>query len=386
MTSNKIKDIITSNSILVADQVNKLNKKNKKVISLHIGEPDFQTPPEIITHTIQALKNNQTKYSSVPGILELRTEIANSLSEEHFSNISYKNIIISNGAKQSIYNIFQVICNPGDEIIFPAPYWVSFPESIKLAGAKPVIVPSKPNFQLDLEQIKNSITPKTKAILINSPNNPTGAVYKPEDLKELVGIAQKNELFIISDEAYEFLTYDNIVNTPIATIAPQYSDKIITIRTFSKKYCMTGFRIGFMVASEKITADSTKLQGHVTGNNCLFSQFGALAALQIDNNIINKMKSEFQNRRDIAYNLFSKIFECEKPDGAFYLFPKVDKYFNHKIKNSLDLASFILEEANVALLPGTAFGIENYLRISFANSTQNIEQAFINIKKALNTK
>ncbi|MBT6326006.1 MAG: aminotransferase class I/II-fold pyridoxal phosphate-dependent enzyme, partial [Bdellovibrionales bacterium] len=198
--------------------------------------------------------------------------------------------------------------------------------------------------------------------------------------------AQKNDLFIISDEAYEFLTYDNIVNTPIAKIAPQYSDKIITIRTFSKKYCMTGFRIGFMIASEKITADSTKFQGHVTGNNCLFSQFGALAALEIDNNIINEMKLEFQNRRDLAYNLFSQIFECEKPDGAFYLFPKVDNYFNNEIKNSLDLAGFILEKANVALLPGSAFGMENYLRISFANSTKNIEQAFINIKQVLNTK
>jgi len=247
MTSNKIKNIITSNSILVADKVNQLNQEDKKVISLHIGEPDFNTPPDIISNTIQALNNNHTKYSSVPGVLKLRTEIANSLEMENFNNISYKNIMISNGAKQSIYNIFQVICNPEDEIIFPAPFWVSFPESIKLAGAKPIVVPSKPNFQLDLELIQNAITTKTKAILINSPNNPTGAVYNKEDLKELVNIAQKNDLYIISDEAYEFLTYDNIVNTPIATIAPQYSDKIITIRTFSKKYCMTGFRIGFMV-------------------------------------------------------------------------------------------------------------------------------------------
>lgn len=380
--SDRIKAIEASKSIQLAATVNELRKEGKKIISMNVGEPDFPTPLPIIDATKLALDKNETRYSLVPGIEKLRTEIAKKLAKENNIYISEDEIIVSNGSKQILYNIFQTIINPGDEVIIPIPYWVSFPESVKLAGGQPIFVETK-NHQLDLQNIENSITKKTKAIIINTPNNPSGAVFPEADLKELANIAIKNNILIISDEAYEHITYNNIKHVSIASLSQEIFNQTITVQTFSKSFCMTGFRIGFMVAPLNIVNSVNKLQSHLTGNNCTFGQFGAIEALRMDPNILSSMIKSYEKRKHLAFKLCSEIFECINPDGAFYLFPNVEKYLGEKFKTDEDLAMYILQEAHVAVLPGSAFGSPGHLRFSFSTSEEDIIAGFEAIKRIL---
>lgn len=381
--ADRVAGIAESKSIKLAAVVSELRSQGKKIIGLNVGEPDFDTPAPIIDATRTALKEGRTRYSLVEGIQELRTAIAARHNNLHPRKINAKNVLISNGSKQILYNIFQTLINPGEEVIIPIPYWVTFPESVKLAGGIPVYVNTKKS-QLDLVAIEAAITPKTKVIIINSPNNPSGAVYPESDLRSLAQLAKKHDLYVISDEAYEAVLFDNLNPIHMGSFDEDTFERTISVQSFSKSYCMTGFRLGYMLASEKIISAVNKLQGHLTGNNCTFAQYGALEALNMSQSIIDDMVQLMQKRRDLAYSLFSQIFpKMERPQGAFYLWPDVREMIEGKFSDDIAFAEFILREAGVAILPGSAFGAPGYLRICFAPSENEIREGFEKIKSIL---
>lgn len=377
--SKRVQNIEPSKSIQLAAQVASLKDQGIDVISLSVGETEFKTPEEIITATKNALDQNQTRYSLVSGINDLRDKIAQRFSSKAGIQISKENIIVGNGSKHILYNVFQSLLDEGDEVLVPTPYWVTFPESIKLAGGVPKFVESKSSGQLDLEKIEQSISSKTKAIIINSPNNPSGAVFSKNDLLELGKIAIKNDLVIISDEAYETLVYGDNKHIYVASLSPELFERTLTVQSFSKTFCMTGFRVGYLIGPKKFIESVNKFQGHLSGNNCTFAQFGALAALGICEEKNNDFIKIMERRRNLAYELFSDLFECTPPQGAFYLFPSVTKYLD-RFDNCIHMASEILKHTHVAVLPGSAFGVENHLRISFATSEEHIKEAYERMK------
>lgn len=381
--AERINNIEESKSVGLASVVAKLRAEGREIISLNVGEPDFATPKTIIESTQKALSENKTRYSLVEGIKELRISIANKVKKDNAIDIDFENVILGNGSKHILYNIFQTIIDPGDEVIIPSPYWVTFPESVKLASGVPVMVPTK-ELQLDLEAIEKAITGKTKAIIINTPNNPSGAVYPKEDLEAVVALAKKHDFYIISDEAYEMLTFGGVPHVSIASLSNEAFERTLTVHSFSKSYCMTGFRIGYLVAPKEIIAGMNKLQSHLSGNNCTFAQYGALAALEIPEQEIRDMIVDLESRRDLAFKLCKELFpKTIKPEGAFYLYPEVSDLYDNRFKNDEELARFILMEANVAILPGSFFGTPDYLRFSFAASEENITKAFAQIKEVL---
>jgi len=358
-----------------ADQVAELRAKGERVINLAIGEPHDPTADEIVSATREALRDGHTRYSAIPGLEALRAAIA--LPLPHHQG---ENVIVTNGSKQALFSIFQVICNPGDEVIIPLPCWVSFPEQVKLAGGKPVMVKTR-NHQLDLEALESAVGSRTRAILINSPNNPTGAVYPEHDLESVAALARKRDLFIVSDEAYARFVYDNRRFTSL-TRFKDLLDRVIVTGSFSKSYNMTGFRIGYTIGPVELITAMTNLQSHLAGNVCTFAQYGALAALQNSQATDQQVQSHFQEKRDIAYHLTRKLFGCIKPGGAFYLFPDISRVLKNG-QTSADFAISLLSGAKVAVMPGEAFGVENHLRISFAVSDDDLLEAFERIRKLL---
>ncbi len=380
--SHRIKSVEGSKSVGLASLVAKLKNEGHDIIGLHVGEPDFPPPNEVIEATQKALTDLQVRYSLVPGIPELREAIAHRFSSRSNRVVSLENILISNGSKQILYNLFQCLINDGDEVIIPAPYWVTFPESVKLAGGNPVIVKSRTDLGLDLDAIEAAITPKTKIILFNTPNNPTSAVYGKEDLIKLGALASKHDLIIIADEAYESLVFEPNIHTSIAALSDDLFERTITVQTLSKSHCLTGFRIGYMIAPKKYVEEVSKLQSHLNGNVCTFAQYGALKALTMDQSYFEEMIKTMVKRKDLAFKLTKEIFSCHEPQGAFYVFPSLDGY-EERFKSSNEAAEFILREAKVALLPGSAFGLEGYLRLSFASHEDKITEAFRRIKEAL---
>ena len=380
--SNRVRSIEESKTVGLATLIHDLKAQGRDIISLNVGEPDFHTHDQVKQATISAINDEQTKYSLVPGIVKLREAICTKLKKDNNIDVNIENISISNGSKQTLFNIFQTIINEGDEVIIFSPYWVTFPESIKLAGGVPIIVETINN-QIDTTSIKQKISSKTKAIVVNTPNNPTGAIYPEKTLREIAKIAVENDLIVISDEAYEKLVYSDEGHFSIASIDSKTFDKTITVQSFSKSSCMTGFRIGYMAASKKIIKAVNKLQSHLTGNNCTFAQYGALAALDLEQKYYDDMKEIFKKRRDLAYSLFSKNFPCVKPEGAFYLFMDAKKYLGNKYETCDDFAKYILMEASVALVPGVAFGKSGYLRLSFAQSEEVIKEAHKRLEKIL---
>lgn len=380
--SQRIQAIAESSTTKLMGQVQAMKAQGQAIIPFNAGEPDFNSPAPILEATIQALNDGKTKYSAVPGLPELRAAIAKKMRDENKIDVQAENILIANGSKQILYNIFQTLCDPGDEVIIPGPYWVTFPESVKLAQGVPVFVDTD-DHQISLERIQAAVTSKTKAILINSPNNPTGAVYSPEVLKAVGEFAAEQEIYIIADEAYEGLVYDGNTHVSMASLSPEIAKWTLTSQTFSKSYCMTGFRIGWLAADVQVIKMMNKLHSHLTGNVCTFAQYGGLAALSMDPQILNDMQDTFQKRLDLAYGLCSDIFDCVKPGGAFYLFPDVSKYLGERFKTDDELAEYLLEKAKVAVVPGSAFGAPGHLRVSFSTSEENIQRGFDQIKAAL---
>lgn len=371
----------------MARKARELKAKGVDVISLSLGEPDFNTPEPIKSAAKKAIDDNFSHYTHVSGYLELREAIARKFKRDNNLDYTPEQIVVSTGAKQSIANAMLCIVNPGDEVLVPAPYWVTYVEIIKIAGGKPVIIQTtiETDFKISAKQVKNAITSKTKAIIFSSPCNPTGSVYSREELASLAEIFKLHEkIYIISDEIYEHINYTG-KHVSIAEF-PEIKERTIIINGASKSYAMTGWRVGYIGASKEVAAACDKIQGQFTSATSSISQKAMHAAAELNMSVVYAMRDEFRKRRDLVYSLLKEIpgIKTNLPDGAFYFFPDVSSYIGKNgIKNSTDLCTYLLDKAHVALVPGEAFGNDNHIRISYAASQENLIEAMKRIKKAL---
>lgn len=389
--SNRLNSLSQSETLAMSQKSSELKEKGIDVINLSVGEPDFDTPLAIKTAAKNAIDNNFSKYTPVPGLLSLRNAIVKKLAQEN--NLSYtpEQISCSNGAKQAICNVILTLINPGDEVIIPAPYWVSYPQMVKLAEGVPHIIETgiDQDFKITAQQLDRAITEKTKLVILCSPSNPTGAVYSKKELGELAQVLAKHpHVYVIADEIYEHITYTE--NHESIAQFDEIHERVVIINGVSKAYAMTGWRLGFAAGPKWIISACNKLQGQYTSGASSISQKAAEAAYLGGLEEVHKMKTAFQRRRDLIVELAKKIpgFEVNTPEGAFYLFPKCDYYFgkkagNKKINNASDLAMYLLEEGNVACVAGSAFGAPNYIRMSYATSEENIIEALSRLKQAL---
>ena len=361
----------------------KLAAEGVDVVTLTAGEPDFPTPFHIKQAAIQAIEDNHTRYTVNAGIPELRKAIADKFRKDNNLSFDPSQILVSNGAKHSIYNSLKAICNKGDEVIIPAPYWVTYPEMVRLVDGTPVFIQTTEanDFKMTPAQLKRVITKKTKALLFCSPCNPTGTVYTQEEIEELAQVVSKADLYVISDEIYEKVIYDGTKHFSMGSI-PSVKEHVITVNGVSKAFSMTGWRIGYLGATKDIVTAAEKVQSQMTSNASSISQHAALAALTGSNDEVNTMNAEFLRRRDFIYKAITSIkgITCMKPEGAFYVFPNVSAYVGKKVngttlKSGDDIATFLLNEEKVVVVPGSGFGAKNHVRISYACSMEELEKA-----------
>ena len=373
--SDRINQIEPSGTVRFTQLIQQLRGQGKEIIDLAVGEPPYDTPATVINATQMALAEGKTKYSPAAGLAKLKSRLA-----EQFDGYDHRNILISNGSKQCLYAMFQAICNPLDEVVIPRPYWVSFPEQVKLAGGIPVFVDTD-SHQLNCEKIQRAITPQTRAILINSPNNPTGAVYSAEELADVADIALARNLYLISDEAYRLFVYDGLEPTNLFDFE-DIRDRLIITRSFSKNFGMTGYRIGYIAAAREFISAVAGLQSHLTGNVCTFGQYGALAALDMDDTDLERWRSDMELKRDYACQRAAELFDCLKPRGAFYLFPDISRHLKNG-QTAVEFCERILENCGVAVVPGEVFGMAGHIRISYAVSKEALVSGFDRIAEVL---
>jgi aspartate aminotransferase len=375
-------------------QAIKMKREGKKVISFAAGEPDFDTPKNIKEEAISAIKQGFTHYTVNSGIIELKEAVIGKLKKDNKVEYKPAEIIISNGAKQCLFNAILTVCNPEDEVLLPTPCWVSYTEQIKFAQAVPIFINTyqEDAFKLSAAQVEEKISSKTKLLILNSPNNPTGAVYEVEELKKIAQLLVKYDIYCISDEIYEKLIYDEAEHFNIASLSNEVKAKTIIINGVSKSYAMTGWRIGYAAGPEDIISGMGKIQEHSTSNPNSIAQKASVEALNGRQETIEEMRREFDERRKYMVEKLNKIkgVSCLKPSGAFYAFPNVSKilekgvkYNGKRIINSFDLADFILEEAEVALIPGSAFEAEGYFRLSYATSMEDVKEGLDRIENIL---
>ena len=389
--SDRINKLSTSQTLAMAALARELKSQGKDIISLSLGEPDFNTPDFIKDAAKKAIDENFSTYSPVDGYVELKEAICRKFKRDNNLNYSPANIVVSTGAKQALYNIAQVMLNDGDEVILPAPYWVSYYEIIKMAGGVPVEVPTsvESDFKITPDQLADAITPKTKMIWYSSPCNPSGSVYSRDELIALAKVLAKHpNIYVVSDEIYEHINFSGTFCS-IASI-PGMFDKTITVNGVAKAFAMTGWRIGYIGAPEFIAKACTKMQGQVTSGANSIAQRATIAAVDADPSVLKFMVDAFHKRRDLVVNLIGQIdgIKLNVPEGAFYVFPDVSSFFGKtlrgtKIDNADDLSMYLLAEANVATVTGDAFGNANCIRISYATSEELLTEAFRRIKEAL---
>ncbi|MBE3579655.1 MAG: pyridoxal phosphate-dependent aminotransferase [Caldanaerobacter subterraneus] len=384
--------ITPSMTLEITAKARQLKAEGVDVIDFGVGEPDFDTPDYIKEAAIEAIKKGYTKYTPASGILELKKAICEKLKRENGLFYEPEQIVVSNGAKHSIYNALSAILNPGDEVIIPVPYWLSYPEMVRLAYGKPVFVQTKEenNFKITAEELTAAINPKTKALILNSPNNPTGAVYTRKELQDIAEVVEETGIFVISDEVYEKLIYEG-EHVSIASLGEKIKELTIVVNGMSKAYAMTGWRIGYTASSLDVAKVMANIQSHTTSNPNSIAQYASVTALTGDGAAIKRMVEEFNKRRLYAVERISKIkgLKAVKPQGAFYVFVNIEEYVGkkvngRKIKGSLDFATLLIEEANVAVVPALPFGMDNYIRISYATSMENIEKGLDRIENFLN--
>jgi len=390
--SKKAGNINPSITLEITAKANELKSQGVDVVSFGAGEPDFNTPENIIQAAIKAMHDGKTKYTPAGGILELKQTICNKFKNDN--NLEYKpnQITISTGAKQCLANVFMAILNPADEVLIQVPYWVSYPELIKLADGVPIFVETSKenNYKYTISELEKSLTDKTKAILLNSPNNPTGTIYNEEELLEIANFAKEHDLLIISDEIYEKLIYDGEKHISIASLNEDAYERTIVINGVSKTYAMTGWRLGYVATSEKITKLMTSIQSHMTSNVNTITQYATIEALNGPLEELNNMIKEFENRRNFMIYKLEKLNEISiiKPSGAFYIMVNISAYLNttfkeQTINNSVDFAKVLLEEEKVAVIPGISFGLDNFIRLSYATSMDIIENGIDRISTFL---
>ena len=371
-------------TLAVSDKARQLKRQGVNVVSLSAGEPDFDTPEFIKQAAVEALKNGATKYTDTTGIPELKDAIREKLARDNALEYKPEQIVVSCGAKHSIYNLLQVLVEEGDEVVVQAPYWTSYPDMVTLAGATPVIVRTteETGFRMSARQFEAAITPRTRAFIYNSPSNPTGAVYPSELVKELAAIAAKRGIVVISDEIYEAFTYDGAKHASFVAAHPKMRELGIVVNGMSKAYAMTGWRIGYAAGPAEIMKACNKLQSQITSNATSVAQYAAAAALRGDPAVVRAMIAEYQKRRDHLLGRVEKVkgMRCRKPDGAFYLFVNVAGQFRDRVKGSLAWSDALLERKAVAVVPGAGFGDDAYVRMSYASSMANLNEAFDRIE------
>ena len=391
LLSDRINQLSTSQTLAMAALARELKAQGKDIISLSLGEPDFNTPDFIKEAAKKAIDENYSTYSPVDGYADLKEAICRKFKRDNDLDYKPANIVVSTGAKQSLYNIAQCMLNDGDEVILPAPYWVSYFEIVKMAGGIPVEVPTtiESDFKITPEQLEKAITPKTKMIWYSSPCNPSGSVYNREELTALAKILEKHpNIFVVSDEIYEHINFSGTFCS-IASI-PGMFERTITVNGVAKAFAMTGWRIGYIGAPEFIAKACTKMQGQVTSGANSIAQRATIAAVDADPKVLNEMVAAFKSRRDLVVGLIQEIpgLKINSPEGAFYVFPDVSEYFGKTlkgtaIKDANDFAMYLLSEANVATVTGEAFGNPNCIRFSYATSEAQLTEALRRIKEAL---
>lgn len=389
--SDCLKRLSPSATLAMSQKSNEMKANGIDVINMSVGEPDFNTPDHIKEAAKKAVDDNFSRYSPVPGYVDLRKAIVEKLKNENQLEYDVTEISVSNGAKQCVCNAVLALVNPGEEVIIPAPYWVSYPEMVEIAGGKSVYIDTdlSTNFKITPEQLENAITEKTRMLILCSPSNPTGSVYSKDELEALAEVIKKHEnLYVVSDEIYEHISY--IGNHESIAQFPGMRERTIIINGVSKAYAMTGWRIGFLAASEWIAKGCNKLQGQYTSGPCSVSQKAAEAAYTGSQQCVEDMRLVFERRRNLIVKLAKDIpgLEVNVPEGAFYLFPKCSSFFGkeygkYKISNSTDFAMYLLEEGHVATVSGDAFGAPDYFRMSYATDDKTITEALNRIKVAL---
>lgn len=383
--------ILPSITLGITAKAKKMKVEGEDVISFGAGEPDFKTPENIRRVAIETIEAGNTGYTAASGLPILKDAICEKLKKDNNLEYTPENIVISNGAKHSIYNALQAICNPGDEVIIPVPYWVSYPELVKLADAQPILVETleSEDFKYKKETIISAITSKTKAIIINSPNNPTGTVYTKEDLIEIAKIAVEHNIYVISDEIYEKLIYEGN-HFSIASLNDKIKELTLVINGMSKCYAMTGWRIGYAAANKEIIKTMTNIQSHATSNPNTIAQYASIEALKGDQEPVDLMKCAFENRRNYMVERINSIkhLSCRMPKGAFYVMVNISDIIGKelngvKINNSMDFAEYLLKTIMVAVIPGSGFGTDDFIRLSYATSLDNIREGLDRIEKVL---
>lgn len=392
--SRKAQKVSPSITLSIDAKAKQMKADGINVISFGVGEPDFTTPENIRNAAIEAINKGFTTYTPASGLPQLKQAICAKLKEEN--NLDYKpeNIIVSNGAKHSLYNIFQAICDPLDEVIIPVPYWVSYPDMVKMADANPVFVncTEENEFKIEKEDLLKAITPKTKAIILNSPSNPTGAVYTKAELEEIAQIAIEHNIFVVADEIYEKLTYEGEKHISIASLNEQIKDLTIVVNGMSKGYAMTGWRIGYTASHATIAKAMGNMQSHATSNPNTIAQHASIEGLTGDQSSVEEMRLAFDERRKYMVERINQIkgLSCITPKGAFYVMMNIKQLIGTTIKGvtingSMDLSELLLEQANVAVVPGVAFGTDEFIRLSYATSLENIKEGLNRIDNILNS-
>jgi aspartate aminotransferase len=389
--SNRVQNLAESETLAMARLGNELKEKGVNVINMSLGEPDFSTPDFVKSAAKEAIDKNFSFYTPVPGYKDLLETISAKFKRDNNLNYKSSQIVVSTGAKQSIINVVMATVNPGDEVILPAPYWVSYIEMIQLNEGKPVVIETdyKSDFKITPEQLEKAITPKTKMFLFSNPSNPTGSMYSEKELRALGEVFKKHpQVLIVSDEIYEYITFEEKMFS-IGSI-PELSDRTVTVNGLSKGFAMTGWRLGYLGAPEEVAKACVKIQGQFTSGASSISQRAAVAAIKADPSVVSEMQAAFKKRRNLLIELMKEVphVYCNNPGGAFYLFPEVSWYFGKMygdsvIKDAKDLCMYLLNVGHVAMTPGGAFGAPNYIRLSYATSEEQIREAVARIKRSL---
>ncbi len=388
--SKRAKNISASLTLAISAKANKLKAAGEDVVSFGAGEPDFDTPEYICEAAREALEIGFTRYTSASGYEDLKKAVRDKFKRDNNLEYGTDQIIVSNGAKHSLFNTFQAILNPGDEVIIPVPYWLTYPETVKMGGGTPVYLETKEeeDFKINIDKFKNMINENTKALILNSPSNPTGSIYNKEELEEIAAVAVENEIIVVADEIYEKIVYDDNEHISIASLNDKIKDLTVVINGVSKSYAMTGWRIGYAAGPKKIIEIMSNIQSHATSNPNSIAQYASNTGLRGDHSFMEERRKKFEERRDYMYDKINSIdgLSCLKPGGAFYIMMNIEniigkKIKNQKIKDSFSFADNLLDEKLVAVVPGVAFGADNFIRLSYANSLENIKKGLNRVEE-----